>query len=392
MRLRRLLAFVGALAAFGWMAQASAASTGKLGSGCIAHRPNYIENRFEVQYSAGCSGHDEPELDPVSSAAGSARDLTWRFVLPSDRSVNVSATGPTFWFGGTVTDPKSLFGQGFLEVQFYPDSVVSNCTPNGGFVVSYARNTYTVCSPVWSIHATGQKPVFHEPAAFNAMLTTGSKHQPLVMHAGDTIDIHFHVVSQNQGWHIDVTDETTGGSGTIVLNSADGPLLPAYDAQEIGNSLAWGGVHDTPNAFVWEIGHTSPFTSPGSQFCIPGQSICQSFNDSSWAGTSPIQIKSVTFGDGSQPTDWATVSDTGGKAEVLGNSFVGPTDCTSYGGPFCIYPWYTQGSSGVHYGVDFPDETSDLGGVDQFAQTQQCGGPFGPDSTYCDTRVPIVLP
>ena len=117
-----------------------------------------------------------------SSASGSARDLTWRLVLPSDGSVNVSATGPTFWFGGTVTDPKSLFGQGFVEVQFYPDSIVSNCTPNGGFVVSYAPNTYTVCSPVWSIHATGQKPVFHEPAAFNAMLTTGSKHRPLVMH------------------------------------------------------------------------------------------------------------------------------------------------------------------------------------------------------------------
>jgi hypothetical protein len=66
---------------------------------------------------------------------------------------------------------------------------------------------------------------------------------------------------------------------------------------------------------------------------------------------------------------------------VLGNSFVGPTDCTSYGGPFCIYPTYTQGSSGVHHGVDFPDEINDLGSVDQFAQTEQCGGPFGPDSS-----------
>ena len=328
----------------------------------------------------------------MSSAPGSAQDLTWRFVLPSDGATNVSATGPTFWFGGTVTDPASLFGQGFLEVQFYPDSIVSNCTPGGGFVVSYAPNTYTVCSPVWSIHATGQKPVFHEPAAFNAMLTTGSKHQPLVMHAGDTIDIHFHVVSQTQGWHIDVTDETTGGSGTIVLNSADGPLLPAFDTQQIGNALDWGSVFDTPNSFVWEIGHTSPFTSPASKFCVPGQSICQSFNSSAWAGTSPIQIKSVTFGDGSHPKSWATVSDTGGKAEVLGNSFVGPTGCTSYGGPFCTYPFYTQGSSGVHYGADFPDETNDLGGVDQFAQTEECGGPFGPDSTYCDTPVPVSLP
>ena len=105
MTLRRLFAFIVTLAAFGGIAQASAASTGKLGSGCIAHHPNYVEGTFEVQYAAGCSGHDEPELDPVSSAPGSAQDLTWRFVLPSDGSFNVSATGPTFWFGGTVTDP-----------------------------------------------------------------------------------------------------------------------------------------------------------------------------------------------------------------------------------------------------------------------------------------------
>jgi hypothetical protein len=187
----------------------------------------------------------------------------------------------------------------------------------------------------------------------------------------------------SEGWHIDVRDETTAGSGTIVLNSADGPLLPAYDTQEIGNSLGWGIVHDTPNSFVWEIGHTSPFTSPASQFCVPGQVICQSFNEPAWAGTSPIQIKSVTFGDGSQPTNWAVVSDTGGKAEIFGNSFVGPTECSGYGGPFCIYPWYSLGASGFHYGVDFPDNVNDFGQADQFPQTQLCDGPFGSDSTYC---------
>ena len=184
MTLRRFVTFLVTLAAFAWIVQAGAASSGSLGTGCIAHHPNYIEDTFEVHYAAGCSGHDEPELDPVSSAPNSARDLAWRFVLPSAGAFPVSATGPTFWFGGTVNDANSLFGQAFLEVQFYPDAIVRNCTPNGGFVVSYSPDTYTVCSPVWSIHATGQKPVFHEPAAFNAMLTTGSRHQPLVMHAG----------------------------------------------------------------------------------------------------------------------------------------------------------------------------------------------------------------
>jgi hypothetical protein len=31
----------------------------------------------------------------------------------------------------------------------------------------------------------------------------------------------------------------------------------------------------------------------------------------------------------------------------------------------------------------------DLMGVDQFAQTLECDGPFGPKSTYCDT---VVIP
>src|SRR5438128_1045348 len=102
------------------------------GSGCIAHRPKYVEDSVEIEYTSGCSGHDEPELDPVSSAAGSARDLTWTVVLPSDGAHNVADTGPTFWFGGTVTDPYSLFGQAFVELQFYPDAIVTNCTPGGG--------------------------------------------------------------------------------------------------------------------------------------------------------------------------------------------------------------------------------------------------------------------
>jgi len=60
-------------------------------------------------------------------------------------------------------------------------------------VVSHVPGDYTVCSPVWTITTTGQKPNFHEPAAFNAMLTNGSSKAPLVMHAGDTIQVHYFV-------------------------------------------------------------------------------------------------------------------------------------------------------------------------------------------------------
>jgi hypothetical protein len=348
-------------------------------SGCYAHRPKYIEGVFEVKYASNCTGHDEPELDPVSSAPGSAKDLTWTVVLPADGATAVSALGPTFWFGGTVTDPKSIFGQSFVELQFYPDAIVTSCSQSGGFEVKFAPNSYSVCSPVWRLTATGQQSVFHETAAFNAMLTDGSgPGVPLVMHAGDTITVHWFTTPAQDGFHVTVTDLTTHGSGTIVLNSTStGPLMPAYDTQVIGNSLAWGGVNDTPNAFVWEIGHESVFTGKGA-FCAPGQVGCDSYNAASWAGISPIQIKSVTFGDGSQAKQFAAVSDLGGKAEVLGS-------CSVYGGPDCIYPWYSLGKSGFHFGVDFPDTTNDFGQANQYQQTTLCGGPFGADSTYCDT-------
>jgi hypothetical protein len=261
------IAVLAALA--GALALAVPAGAGTAGTGCIAHRPAYVEDVFESQYTAGCSGHDEPELMPLSSAAGSAQDLTWKVVLPTDGSNEVSVTGPTFWFGGTVNDPKSLFGQGFVEPQFYPDGILTNCTPNGGFVLKHVPNTYTVCSPVWSIHATGQKPAFHEPAAFNAMLVDSTGTGPLLMHAGDTVTIHWFVTSANDGFHVNVKDLSTGRQGTIVLNSkSDGPLMPAYSQQTIGNNLLWGAVDDAPNSFVWEIGHTSPTPArPRSSAC-----------------------------------------------------------------------------------------------------------------------------
>jgi hypothetical protein len=62
-----------ALGGAGLAAAAAPASAGvRSGAGdCIAHRPNQIAG--DVWYTGGCSGHDEPELDPVSSLPGSAR-------------------------------------------------------------------------------------------------------------------------------------------------------------------------------------------------------------------------------------------------------------------------------------------------------------------------------
>src|SRR5947209_15621627 len=137
-------------------------------TGCFAHHPKYIEGQFEVSYSPGCTGHDEPELDPVSSARGSARDLTWTVVLPTGGRSRVSDVGPTFWFGGAVTDPKSVFGQAFVELQFYPDSIVSKCFTDGASAVHFSPDTLRECSTMFKLNQSGNPSKFLETTAFNA--------------------------------------------------------------------------------------------------------------------------------------------------------------------------------------------------------------------------------
>ena len=359
------------------------------GSICIAHHPNYIS--ADIDYAPGCTGHDEPELDPVSSLPGSAKDLTWTAVLPKDGKLPVSAVGPTFWWGGTVTDanPIALFNQAFLELQFYPDAIVTSCTPDGGFNVVPAKNKFSVCSPVWQVEKEPDGTL-NEDAAFNAELFDGHSNRPLVMNAGDTIQVHFFMVSNSLGWFIHVTDLSTHDSGTIVLNSQYGPLQPAFGKQQIGNALGWGIVNDTPNSFVWEIGHTSNFANPPGNFCLPGDTTCDSYDQAHWLGFTPLRIKSVTFAGGSHPRQWAVVSDFGGTAEINNP----PSTCTSYGGPFCTYPWFAfnGGSGALTYGGDYPGTRFDYGQANQFATTPLCGGPFGANSTYCDTIIePVPL-
>ena len=377
-------------AAAGARTSSGTATSGSAGYGsaadCLAHRIGGQDSYG--YYTPGCTGHDEPELDPVSSAPGSAQNITWRAVLPADGRRAVSTVGVTFWFGGTVKDnnPIKLGGEGFLELKFYPDTFTTRCTPNGGFQIRHEPDVYTACSPVWTLQKVHGKIL--EPAAFNGMLMNAAGTGPFVMHARDIVDVHIWAPSPHAAYQEQVTDETSGQtSSVLVLNSpGDGPLTPAFSTQKIGNALDWGAVDDTPMAFVYEIGHSNLYGSHPGAFCIPGQTICGSFNFANWFRQLPIRILGVTFGDGSHPQHWAAVTDTGGKAEVLGNSFVGPTDCTKYGGPYCIYPYFSSDSGGaINVGVG----SSNLGGVDQVAQTATCPavGVFPTFKTYCDTIV-----
>jgi hypothetical protein len=344
---------------------------------CIGHHPQEY-----VWYTSSCTGHDEPEIDPLSTRAGSAQDLTWTVVLPTNGAVQVDSVGPTFWIGGTVTDPNSLFGQAFLELQFYPNSITTGCTAGGGYNVVYSANTYTACSPVWEVSQTGHS----ESAAFNAMLVDSSTGGPLLMHAGDTITDHQYVTAAKDGMHITVTDLTTHHAGTIVLNSKiDGPLMPAFSVQKLGNALGWGLVNDAPNSLVWEIGHTGDYTTPAGQFCLPGSSKknpCYSYEVPTWLQFHPLQIKGVTFGDGSVAKSWSAVSDYGGKAEIDQNC-----GAANYGSPFCTYPWYAYNGTDAAftYGGDYPGTTNDFGQALQFQQQLNCVSPAGPYAQYCST-------
>jgi hypothetical protein len=346
-------------------------------SACIAHHSQEF-----VWYTSSCTGHDEPEIDPLSNKAGSAQDLTWTIMLPTNGTTSVEAVGPTFWIGGTVTDRDSLFDQAFLELQFYPNSITTGCTAGGGFNVNYAANVYTACSPVWQVSKHGAA----ESAAFNAMLTDSATGGPLVMHAGDTITDHQYVTAAQDGMHITVTDLTSGHSGTIVLNSpTHGPLMPAFSVQKLGNALGWGLVNDAPNSLVWEIGHTGEYTTPADQFCLPGSATkppCYSYDVPTWLGFQPLQIQGVAFGDGSKAQSWSVVSDYGGKAEV--DQYCG---AANYGTPFCWYPWYAYNGTdkAFTYGGDYPGTMKDYGQALQFAQTKDCVSPNGPYAQYCST-------
>jgi len=354
--------------------------------GCLAHVPGGLGKDWYDAYTPGCTGHDEPELDPVSSASRSAQNITWRVQLPKDGTFPVSSVGPTFWFGGTVKDsnPHKIGQEGFLELQFYPDSFTKNCGSTGNFTVVQEANVYTACSPVWTLRKKGTQ--IAEPAAFNGMLTDATGKAPFVMHALDIVDVHIWAPGPSSAYQEQVADETSGQTSSVLvlISPEDGPLTPEYSTQEIGNALDWGGVWDTPMAFVWEIGHSDLYGDHPGAFCVPGQTFCGSFNSANWAGFTPIRIFGATFGDNSHQQHWAAVSDTGGKAEVLGNSFVGPTDCTAYGGPYCTYPYFSSDGAAINFGAG----PGNLGGVEQFAQTATCPstGVFaGP--TYCDTII-----
>src|SRR5262245_65537948 len=94
-------ALVGGLAAclLAMPATASAggrtAAPGAAAAGCLAHLVGNPDEDFYEHYTRGCTGHDGPELDPVSSAPCSARAVPWLGGLPSGGTLPGARRSPT---------------------------------------------------------------------------------------------------------------------------------------------------------------------------------------------------------------------------------------------------------------------------------------------------------
>ncbi len=359
----------------------AAASTSSGQSLCIGHHPQDF-----VWYTGSCTGHDEPGLDPLSNHAGSAQDLTWRVILPSDGSTVVDAVGPTFWIGGAVTDPNSLDNQAFLELQFYPNSYANNCAAGGGYNVSYVPGDYTACSPVWEVSKTGNS----ESAAFNAMLTDSKTGGPLVLHAGDTMTDHQYVTAAADGMHITVSDLTTGHSGTIILDSKGGRPTDACLHHPATGQLARLGVSGRC-AQLLRVGDRAHQQLHHSrrQILPPRQrdQACLLTRQRGYSARLPsvadrnghVRRPQRTAGVGVSQRLWRRG---GNEASIAAR----PTDERRFCG---YYPWYTLnktgGSSYYTYGGDYPNVVNDFGQAAQFQLMLQCPSLSGPDTTYCAT-------
>ena len=181
-------------------------------AGCLAHVVGGLSEDWYDYYTPGCTGHDEPELDPVSSAPRSAQNITWRVALPADGTFPVSSVGPTFWFGGTVKDsnPHKIGGEGFLELQFYPDSFIKRVRAERGLLRSSTRPTSTRRARRSGRLRRSRNSTSSSRPRSTACSRTPAATGPFVMHALDIVDVHIWAPSTNAAYQEQVTDETSG--------------------------------------------------------------------------------------------------------------------------------------------------------------------------------------
>ena len=322
--------------------------------------------------------------------------MTWTFILPTSgadpASIRLSDLATTIWFGATLRDTKSLFGQAIAELQFYPDGVVSHCKSDGEFFQVEQINTWGACIPVWAVTPPNSDNPGVEYAAYDQSVNLSSSATPLTFHSGDTVTVHYFKGAQKgTPMNVDVTDVTSGArAGTIALVSkTDGPLQPIVGANTKSNALKWGNTQSSPLNVAWEIGHASRFRYPDADICYPGGFNCWGYNvTNGWQQATPLKITSAVFGGGVKPSSWTVNDGQGGITEDIATC--GFFDAPRSNG-FCTYPYWSYDGATERvskFGGTYADTTAIYGGAHQFALALKCAE----FTLYCATTLSPTPP
>ena len=148
----------------------------RMSSACLS------EELLYQNYTAGCSGHDEPELNPVLSASSFAQNIIWRVALLADAAFpGIAASGRRSGSAApsTTRTRQKLGGEGFLELQFYPGLVhqAVHCPTGASTLKQGAERSTQRARP--SGRSRSRDSSITEPAAFNGMLTDAGGQEPV---------------------------------------------------------------------------------------------------------------------------------------------------------------------------------------------------------------------
>ena len=95
------------------------------------------EQRLVRQLHAGVHGSRRARARSGLVGVASAQNITWHVALPADGTTRCRASGRLLVRRhGRGHEPAKIGEQGFLELQFYPDSFTKNCFRTGDFSVS----------------------------------------------------------------------------------------------------------------------------------------------------------------------------------------------------------------------------------------------------------------
>jgi len=349
------------------------------------------DSNSQSYYAPGCTGADEPGIGFYSALPGSGGNVTWNATLPMDRSPtqNQSDLYDAVWFGLTLSDQLGWMHQCFLELQFYPDELFTDHTPQDPNWTVNGR--WTAAAVAWQIDdATGMEdPCFYQDL-YNGTATSGPSY--FNMTEGDRLSISMNGwMGSPYGENVTVRDLTENQASVVHLWDAVGnyPLDPAYSANDVDNGIQWTTGGEYPVLFSFETGHAANPVYPENNSyaaCSPGKppatptypSVpCPSYDASSWANDtlSPWQIGVPTFFNASaidHPSQVAFTQTFGGVNTIPA---IGGSACNGQiGSAWCSYPWYSYSclTHAFNFGAtDYPGVSDDFGQFYEWTQTAQ---------------------